>query len=126
MLNGYVARLPSLYYSQDATEVTKKVVPHDDAEFATNMLHAMPKTWNQQYHLGHKAPPNVEYLQDALEKIEEAFPVDGSGMQRNNGHQKTMAAITDRIPKKKSPNSVKLTLGNPKSDKPTKLCAYFK
>ena len=67
-LNGYVARLLSSYYLQDATEATKKIVPHDDAEFAMNMLHAMPKTWKQQYHLGHKAPPIVEYLQDALEK----------------------------------------------------------
>ena len=88
MLNGYFAWLPSLYYSRDATEVTKKVVPHDDAEFATNMLHAMPKMCKQQNHLGHKTPPNMEYLQDALEKIKVAFPVDGSGMQRNNGHQK--------------------------------------
>ena len=81
MLNGYVTRLPSSYYLRDATKAKKKVVPHDDTKFATNMLHAMPKTWKQQYHLGHKAPPNVEYLQDALEKIKVAFPVDGSGMQ---------------------------------------------
>ena len=68
MLNGYTARLLSLYYSRDATEATKKVVPHDDAKFAMNMLHAMLKTWKQQYHLGHKAPPDMVYLQDALEK----------------------------------------------------------
>jgi len=74
MLNHYVARLPSSYYLRDTTEVTKKVTPHNVAEFATNMLHVMPKTWKQQYQLGHKAPPNVEYLQDALEKIEVAFP----------------------------------------------------
>jgi hypothetical protein len=70
------------------------------------MLHTMPKTWKQQYHLGHKAPPNEEYLQDALEKIEVAFPVDGSGMQRNNAHRKKLTAMTDRIPKKKLQNSV--------------------
>jgi hypothetical protein len=86
----------------------------------------MPKMWKQQNHLGHKAPPNVGYLQDALEKIEVAFPVDGYGMQRNNGHQKRMTPMTDRIHKKKSQNSVKFTLGNPRSDKPTKLCAYCK
>ena len=77
-LNGYIARLRSSYYSRDATEATKNVVPHNNTEFTTIMLHAMPKMWKQQYHLGHKAPPNVEYLQDALEKIEVAFPVDGS------------------------------------------------
>ena len=42
-LNGYVVRLPSSYHLRDATEATKKDVPHDDAEFAMNMLHAMPK-----------------------------------------------------------------------------------
>ena len=62
MLNNYNTWLSSLYYSQDATEMRKKVVPHDDAEFTTIMLHTMSKTWKQQYHLGHKAPPNVEYL----------------------------------------------------------------
>jgi hypothetical protein len=54
------------------------------------------------------------------------FLVDESRMQKNNGHQKKMTAMTDRIPKKKSQNSVKFTLGNPRSDKPTKLCAYCK
>ena len=61
-LNGYVARLLSLLYLQDATEVMKKVVPHGNAEFVSNVLHIMPKTWKKQYHLGHKAPPTVEYL----------------------------------------------------------------
>ena len=42
----------------------------------------------------------MEYLQDALEIIEVAFPVDGSEMQRCNGHQKKMTAMTDCIPKK--------------------------
>jgi hypothetical protein len=37
-----------------------------------------------------------------------------------------MTAMTDCIPKKKLQNSVKFTLGNPRSDKPTKLCAYCK
>jgi len=118
-------KLPSSYNSRDATDATKKIVHHDDAEFATNMLHAMPKTWKQ--HLGHKAPPNVEYLQDALEKIEVAFPVDGSRMLWNNGHQKKMmTAMTDRIPKKKSQNSVKFSLGNSRSDRLIKSCTYCK
>ena len=42
------------------------------------MLHAMPKSWKQQYYLGHKAPTSVEYLLDALEKIEVAFPQENS------------------------------------------------
>jgi hypothetical protein len=37
-----------------------------------------------------------------------------------------MTAMTDYIPKKKSQNLVKFTLGNPRSDKPTKLCANCK
>ena len=56
----------------------QKVIPNDDADFAINMLHAMPKSWKQQYYLGHKAPTSVEYLLDALEKIEVAFPQDYS------------------------------------------------
>jgi hypothetical protein len=42
----------------------------------------------------------VEYLQDAPEKIKVAFLVDGSGMQRKNGHQKKMTTMINCIPKK--------------------------
>ena len=67
------------------------------------MLHAMPKAWKQQYHLGHKAPVSVEYLQDALEKIEVAFPQDTSGGNRNIAQVKNkMTSMSDKIPKSKS------------------------
>ena len=39
---------------------------------------------------------------------------------------KKMTAMTDHIPKKKLQNLVKFTLGNPRSDKPTKLCVCCK
>jgi hypothetical protein len=77
MLKTYVTGLPSLHYSWDVTEAMKTVIPHDDSEFATIMLHAMLKMWKQQYHLGPKTPSTVQYHQDTLEKIKNAFPVDG-------------------------------------------------
>ena len=102
-LNSYVKDLPCSFDSRDATDATKRVTPHDDAEFAFNMLHAMPKAWKQQYYLGHKAPVSVEYLQDALEKIEVAFPQDHSGGNRNIVQVKNkMTSMSDKIPKSKS------------------------
>ena len=98
---GYVAELPSIFNSRDATDVTKPVVPYEDSEFATIMLHAMPHKWQTQYDLGHKAPPNVEYLQDALEKIEVAFPLTGgNGSSKNSGKNGKMTTMSDKIPKK--------------------------
>ena len=67
-LAGYVGELPSLMHSRDARDVTKPVEPHGDGELATIGLHAMPGAWQKQYDLVHKAPCDVQYLQDALEK----------------------------------------------------------
>jgi hypothetical protein len=37
--------------------------------------------------IGHKAPPDIKYLQDALEKIEVAFPLGNqNGSSKNNGN----------------------------------------
>jgi hypothetical protein len=103
MLAGYVADLPSIIHSRDATEATTPVEAYGDGEFATIMLHAMPNCWKTQYDLGHKAPPNVEYLQDALEKIEVAIPLGNqNGSSKNNGKGNKMTTMSDKIPKKKS------------------------
>ena len=100
---GYVAELPSIIHSRDATEATKPVEPYGDGEFATIMLHAMPHKWQTQYNLGHKAPATVQYLQDAMEKIEVAFPLrEGNGTPKNKVSFSKMTKMTDKIPKKKS------------------------
>jgi hypothetical protein len=63
----------------------------------------MPYKWQMQYDLGHKAPPNVKYLQDALEKIEVAFPLGNqNGSSKNNGKGNKTTMMSDKIPKKKS------------------------
>jgi hypothetical protein len=63
----------------------------------------MPNRWKTQYDLSHKAPPNMEYLQDALEKIEVAFPLGNqNGSSKNNRKGAKMSSMTDKIPKKKS------------------------
>jgi hypothetical protein len=101
-LAGYVGELPSLIHSRDATDATKPVEPYGDGELATIALHAMPGPWQKQYDLVHKAPRDIQYLQDALEKIEVAFPLGkGNGSSKNNGKGNKMTAMTDKIPKKK-------------------------
>jgi hypothetical protein len=89
-LAGYVGKLPSLIHLRDATDAPKPVEPHGDGELATIVLHAMPDgAWQKQYYLVHKAPRDVQYLQDALEKIEVAFPLGrGNGSSKNNGKGK--------------------------------------
>jgi hypothetical protein len=102
-LAGYVGELPSLIHSRDATDATKPVEPYGDGELATIALHAMPGPWQKQYDLVHKAPRDIQYLQDALEKIEVAFPLGkGNGSSKNNGVGNKMTKMSDKIPKKKS------------------------
>jgi hypothetical protein len=73
MLAGYVAELPSLIHSCDATDAMEAVEPYGDGKLATIALHAMPFRWKTQYDPSHKAPPNMEYLCNVLEKIKVAF-----------------------------------------------------
>ena len=81
-LAGYVSELPGIIHSRDATDTTKAVAPYEDNELATVMLHSFPTKWKTQYDLGHKAPPNSEYLQNALEKIEVAFLILSMGVMK--------------------------------------------
>jgi hypothetical protein len=61
------------------------VEPYSDGKIAMIILRAMPHFLKTQYDFGHKAPPNIEYLQDALEKIKVAFPLGGqNGSSKNN------------------------------------------
>jgi hypothetical protein len=102
-LASYVGELPSLIHLRDATDATRPVEPYGDGELATIGLHAMPNNWRTQYDLVHKAPQDVQYLQDALEKIEVAFPLGrGNGSAKNNGKGNKMTTMSDKIPKKKS------------------------
>jgi hypothetical protein len=102
-LAGYVGELPSLIHSRDAMDVTKPVEPHGYGELATIGLHAMPGAWQKHYDLVHKAPRDVQYLQDALEKIELAFLLWwGNGSSKNNRKGNKMTTMTDNISKKKS------------------------
>ena len=120
-LAGYVKELPGVIHSRDATDNTKVVAPYEDNELATIMLHSFPVKWKTQYDLGHKAPPNSEYLQNALEKIEVAFPLNGgNGNSKNSGGKPgKMSSLNDKIPKKKSHAS--------KYEKPAgKSCALCK
>jgi hypothetical protein len=103
MLASYVGELPSLIHSRDGTDATMPVEPYGDGELATIGLHAMPNNWRTQYDLVHKAPRDVQYLQDALEKIKVAFPLGrGNGSFKNIGKGNKMTTMADKIPKKKS------------------------
>ena len=117
---GYVVELPGVIHSRDATDTTKAVAPYEDSELANIMKHAFSLKWQTQYDLGHKAPPTVEYLQNAMEKIEVAFPLqNANGSSKNSGKPGKMSSLNDKIPKKKSTHA--------KHEKPAgKSCALCK
>eukprot|EP00956_Cyclotella_meneghiniana_P010185 scaffold14066_cov40-Cyclotella_meneghiniana.AAC.2 len=100
---GYVVELPGVIHSRDATDTTKAVAPYEDSELANIMKHAFSLRWQTQYDLGHKAPPTVDYLQNAMEKIEVAFPLqNANGSSKNGGKPGKMSSLNDKMPKKKS------------------------
>jgi hypothetical protein len=78
-LNSYLETLPCLYYSPSANQVTKKVLPLDDANLATHLLHMCPAKWQTQYNLTEKTTPvNTRALLLILEKIENNAKVETS------------------------------------------------
>ena len=78
-LNGYLHLLPCLFYSERATKLTKEVEPFDDADLASHILRMVPKHWQDQYELtGGTVPQSVRKLLEALERIEKAFPTEGT------------------------------------------------
>ena len=85
---GFCAELPSMYNSHDATDSTKTIMTYEYSEFATILLHTMPHKWQTQYDLGHKAPLDIKYLQNTLEKIEVAFLLGGA-----NGSSKNVTRV---------------------------------
>jgi hypothetical protein len=74
-LNGYLNLLPCLFYSKQATKLTKAVQAFDDIDLASHILRMVPKQWQDQYKLtGNTVPQNVQKLLEALECIKMAFP----------------------------------------------------
>jgi hypothetical protein len=53
-LNSYLKTLPCLYYSLSANQATKQVLPLDNANLATNLLHMSLAKWQTQYDLTEK------------------------------------------------------------------------
>ena len=76
-LNSYLKILPCLYYSSNATQVTKMVMPLDDADLATHLLRMCPAKWQTQYDLTEKTTPvSMRGLLPILEKIENNAELD--------------------------------------------------
>ena len=76
-LSGYLDLLPSLFYSEHATKLTKVVEPFNDVDLASHILRIVPRHWQDQYKLtGATVPQSVCKLLEVLERIEKAFPTD--------------------------------------------------
>ena len=104
-LNSYLENLPCLYYSSNATQVTKMVTPLDDADLATHLLRMCPAKWQTQYDLTEKTTPvSVRGLLPILEKIENNAELDAKPPSGNKtkgaGEKRKMESMDSRIPKK--------------------------
>jgi hypothetical protein len=94
-----------LYYSPSANQVTKKVLPLDDADLAMHLLHMCPAKWQTQYDLTEKKTPvNIRALLLILEKIENNAEVETNppGTIKTKGAEgkHKMKSINSCIPKK--------------------------
>ncbi len=59
-LNGYLNLLPCLFYSKQATKLTKAVQAFDDVDLASHILRMVPRQWQDQYKLtGNTVPQSV-------------------------------------------------------------------
>ncbi len=69
-LNSFLETLPCLYYSPSVNQVMKQVLPLDDANLVTDLLHLCPAKWQTQYDLMEKMiSVNTRALLLILEKI---------------------------------------------------------
>ena len=76
-LNGYLNLLTCLFYSKQATKLTKAVQSFDDVDLASHILRMVPRQWQDQYKLtGNTVPQSVRKLLEALERIKKAFPTE--------------------------------------------------
>jgi hypothetical protein len=56
-LNSYLKTLPCLYYSPRVNQITKQVLPLNDADLATHLLRMCQAKWQTQYNLRDKTTP---------------------------------------------------------------------
>ena len=106
-LNGYWNLLPCLFYSKQATKLTKAIQAFDDVDLASHILRMVPRQWQDQYELtGNTVLQSVQKLLKALERIEKAFPTKmdrdrpKTGTTGGSSSKKRMVTFSDRIPKK--------------------------
>ena len=76
-LNSYLETLPCLFYSPKANLTTKEILPLDDADLATHLLHVCPAMWQAQYDLSKNTTPvSTSVLLLMLENIENNADLD--------------------------------------------------
>ncbi len=76
-LNSYLETLPCLFYSPKANPTTKEILPLDDADLATHLLHMCPARWQAQYDLSKNTTPvSTRALLLMLENIENNADLD--------------------------------------------------
>ena len=69
--------LPCLFYSPKANATTKEILPLDDADLATHLLHMCPAWWQAQYDLSKNTTPvSTRALLLMLENIENNTDLD--------------------------------------------------
>jgi hypothetical protein len=103
-LNSYLKTLPCLYYSPKANQATKKVLPLDDADLATHLLHMCPAKWQTQYDLTkNMTPVSTRALLLVLENIKNKTELDAKRSSTNKAkvvdHKCKMESMDSRTPK---------------------------
>jgi hypothetical protein len=99
--------MPSLYYSDRATKLTKVVKLFDDVDLTSHVLRMVSRHWQDQYKLtGATVLQSMQKLLEALDRIKKAFPTEkgcegtpGSAMGGGSSKKK-MVTFSERIPKK--------------------------
>ena len=116
-LNSYIALLPSICDSPQATASTKPAQPFSESELAGHILKACPDTWQDQYDLVQThVPQDLTKLLLVLENIEKAglgmaapakSPSSNGTGSGQGSEKRKMNSSSDRIPKKKKKTSEK-------------------
>eukprot|EP00804_Cyclotella_cryptica_P013533 CCRYP_017230-RA/>CCRYP_017230-RA protein AED:0.33 eAED:0.70 QI:0/0/0/0.66/1/1/3/0/339 len=104
-INSYLETLLCLFYSPNANQATKKVLPLDDADLATQLLRMCPAKWQTQYNLTENTTlastrafllvvENIENNAELEVKPASTTKAKGADQKRN------MESMDSHIPKK--------------------------
>lgn len=127
LLNSYVKTLTCIYYRPKANPTIKQILPLDDVNLTTHLLHMCPSKWITQYNLTQNTTPmSTRSLVLVLEDIKNNTEADAKPLGNNNPKmihgKREIESIDSQNPKRQKWDGLKNIVPYAKSIRVQKQC----